>query len=204
VLTHAFTDWNVPKHLARFEWQRNPDNSTSVQVYPHDTAKNSSSIESSPSKAPFFRATFKKMRFAPPFPLSTSWSRFVGISTTLVHPPLPEGNGAEGELPGTDRWCSILPQQWSWRTRMGWFDMRQRDDDDGEDSKSEDGGEGGEGEEGGDGEGEGEEEEVPKEENFWPGVSRWRLGCMMEGATIEFPEPETWEDPDQMSRPNPS
>ncbi|KAF4979879.1 hypothetical protein FZEAL_3990, partial [Fusarium zealandicum] len=35
--TDNILDWNVPKHLARFSWTDNPDGSTTVHVYPHDT-----------------------------------------------------------------------------------------------------------------------------------------------------------------------
>ncbi|PHH71739.1 hypothetical protein CDD80_5037 [Ophiocordyceps camponoti-rufipedis] len=42
-------------------------------------------------------------------------------------PPLPHGHGSQGELPGTDRWCSFLPKQYSRSTRVGWFDLAQGD-----------------------------------------------------------------------------
>ncbi|KAJ0159335.1 hypothetical protein CTA2_9908 [Colletotrichum tanaceti] len=159
-------NWNIPKHLAAFDWKENSDGSTSVKVFPHDTSGDAR--ESSASAAPLFRATFKPVPYVPSFPLSLGVFRYVGVDATLVQPPLPEGNGSRGELPGTDRWCSIAPGQSSKRASLGWFDIRQAD-------------------EGGD--------VVGEHENFWPGLGRWQIGLKMEDSDVTFAEPKHWDAP---------
>ena len=93
---------------------------------------------------------------------------------TLVQPPLPKGVSAENALVGTKEWCSIKPAEYSPRASLGWWDMRQ------EDGKEEGAGNGSS-----NGALEGEE---AKNENFWPGGGRWRIGIKMEEAVIGFPE----------------
>ncbi|KAF5009504.1 hypothetical protein FDECE_4293 [Fusarium decemcellulare] len=164
-------NWNVPKHLARFAWTSNTDGSTTVQVYPHDTVANpdSASESSSPSPVPFFQATFKPIRFAPSFPFKTTWVNYLGFESTLVLPPLPAGSGSQDELPGTDRWCSVVPQQSSSRCSLGWFDVAQHRDDEGK--------------------------LTGEFDNFWPGWGRWQFGIKMDDAVIKFDHPETWHPP---------
>ncbi|PFH58720.1 hypothetical protein XA68_13318 [Ophiocordyceps unilateralis] len=116
-------NWGCPKHLARFDWTFQPNGSVSVKVFPHDTTGDVS--ESSPSAVPFFQASFNPLNYAPRFPFATRWLGLLGFNTTIVMPPLPRGSGSQGELPGTDRWCSFLPNQYSRSTRVGWFDMAQ-------------------------------------------------------------------------------
>ncbi|CCT71185.1 uncharacterized protein FFUJ_08765 [Fusarium fujikuroi IMI 58289] len=164
-------NWNVPKHLAKFDWINNSNGSTTVKVYPHDTLPtDSASPESaSPDPTPFFQATFKPIRYAPSFPFRTSWINFLGFDTTLVFPPLPEGFGSQGELPGTDQWCSVVPQQSTSKCMLGWFDVEQH---------------------------RGEQGKLTGEfENFWPGWSKWQIGIKMENSVIEFDHPEAWEPP---------
>ncbi|KAM0562427.1 hypothetical protein ACHAPJ_002117 [Fusarium lateritium] len=162
-------DWNVPKHLARFTWTDNSNGSTTVKVYPHDTVATDSvgSESASPDSIPFFQATFKPVPYTPSFPFSTSWMNHFGFNTTLVLPPLPEGSGSQGELPGTDRWCSVVPQQYSSKCKLGWFNVEQHRDDEGNLTGS--------------------------FENFWPGWSKWQIGFKMEDSVIGFDHPETWE-----------
>lgn len=166
------TDWNVPKHLARFDWTEEPNGAISVKVYPHDGDASFSSlavpIETHPSSEPFFQASFKPMRYVPSFPFATRWARFFGIDTTLVLPPLPEGKGSQGELPGTDQWRTVIPVQFSRQTKLGWFDLSQRDQ---------------------------KGDVVGDYENFWPGLGRWQVGMKMENADLEFGYPEIWDRP---------
>lgn len=162
-------DWNTPKHLAKFDWHHGEDGSTTVKVYPHDTTGDDR--ESIASVQPFFQATFKPVRYAPKFPMATRWANYLGFDTTLVMPPLPQGEGAQGELPGTDRWCSLVPMQYSRRTVLGWFDMQQQHDESGKLV-------------GGGGE----------HKNFWPGLGRWQLGVKMEDADLSFDHPlDMWQ-----------
>ncbi|KAK7420992.1 hypothetical protein QQZ08_010166 [Neonectria magnoliae] len=163
-------NWNVPKHLARFDWSNNPDGSTTIKVFPHDTNPNDGDTEATASPVPFFQASFKPWRFAPSFPFATNWVNYLGITSTLVLPPLPRGNGSQGELPGTDRWCSVVPKQYSRRTMLGWFDVTQHRDDKGQ--------------------------LTGEHENFWPTLNRWQLGMKMENADLAFDHPEeTWDPP---------
>ncbi|KAK2672313.1 hypothetical protein RAB80_012392 [Fusarium oxysporum f. sp. vasinfectum] len=127
-------NWNVPKHLAKFDWTDNSNGSITAKVYPHDTlpTDSASSESASPDHTPFFQATFKPIRYAPSFPFRTSWINYLGFDTTLVFPPLPEGAGSQGELPGTDQWCSVVPQQSTSKCMLGWFDVEQHRDEEGE------------------------------------------------------------------------
>lgn len=159
-------DWNTPKHLARFDWHFGPGGAVTVKVYPHDTHGDAS--EAQPSAVPFFQATWAPIRFVPAFPFATGWVNRLGLNTTLVMPPLPRGQGSRGELPGTDAWCSLVPNQYSRRTRLGWFDIAQPEaaDDDAA------------------------PEHYP---NFWPGLRRWQLGLKMENADLRFDLPiDVW------------
>lgn len=159
-------DWNTPKHLARFDWDFGPNNSVTVKIFPHDTTGDET--ESSPSEVPFFQASYTPVRFVPSFPFATTWVNYLGLDTKLVMPPLPEGKGSQGELPGTDSWCSLIPNQYSRRTRVGWFDISQRDEDG---------------------------NIIGEHENFWPGLGRWQLGMKMENADLKFDMPiEVWKE----------
>lgn len=160
----SFPDWNIPKHLARFDWINNPDGTTSVKVFPHDTTPN----ESSPSAVPFFQATFKPVPFVPYFPMSTDVFKYLGIDVSHAQPPLPQGKGSHDELPGTQQWCKILVREATRKACLGWFDLRQTDE---------------------------QGERIGAHENFWPGRARWTIGLKMEEAEIDVPEPIRWDGP---------
>lgn len=159
-------DWNIPKHLASFDFTDNADGSTSVKIFPHDTSGDEA--ETSASNTPLFQANFKPIRYLPSFATSTNLLKYVGLDATLVQPPLPAGNGSQDELPGTDQWCAIVPGQSARKTSVGWFDTRQ-------------------GEEG--------EQTEGAFENFWPESRRWHLGVKMEDADIDFPNGKHWDPP---------
>lgn len=164
-------DWNTPKHLARFDWHFGPGGAVTVKVYPHDTHGDAS--EAQPSAVPFFQATWAPIRFVPAFPFATGWVNRLGLDTTLVMPPLPRGRGSRGELPGTDAWCSLVPNQYSRRTRLGWFDIAQPEA--AADAAADD-------------------DAAPEHHpNFWPGLRRWQLGLKMENADLRFDLPiDVW------------
>ncbi|KAJ8131355.1 hypothetical protein O1611_g2271 [Lasiodiplodia mahajangana] len=174
-------NWNIPKHLARFEWEGLPGGKTRVRVYPYDTAVPSGSndgavSESSPSEKYFFQAAFQPMRWAPYFPLSLSWLKYVGIDASLVQPPLPDGRQDAGEeLIGTSRWCKIPPAIQTRKAMLGWMDMAQQVDHavDGNDSS-----------------GGGSDAQY---ENFWPGLRRWNVAIKMENADIGFGDGVYWD-----------
>jgi hypothetical protein len=104
------------------------------------------------------------MAHSPTFPASTDWAKYVGLDLNLVTPPLPEGKGTLGELPGTEKWCKVMPFEYSPKTTLGWWDLKR------EGATEEDAllGRGIVG------------EEVVKNgtvhENWWPGFGRWRIG----------------------------
>ena len=119
----------------------------------------------------------------PYFSFSTRLAGYVGLDLNIVQPPLPRGKGKEGELPGTNRWCKILPLEYSKKASLGWWDLRQTD----EVSKSTYSGvSGSEGEVYLDG-------TYSAFENWWPGLRRWMLGMKMEDATLEFGGEVYWE-----------
>lgn len=105
----------------------------------------------------------------PSFPSSTRLLQWLGIDPTLVLPPVPQGEGSLGELPGTDQWCKIVPVESSSSTTVGWFDLQQGKQNDGGDQQ--------------------------QHENFWPGLRRWNLGVRMDDAVIEFPDGKHWSAP---------
>lgn len=144
-----------------------------IKVYPHDAAGCADlTTESLPTDRPFFQASFRPQRFLPSFPLDLGWVSWLGIELKLVQPPNP-GNpkASKGELPGTDRWCSIVPGQKTRRATIGWVDMRQKNEA-GEFVTS-----------------------VAPHENFWPGLGRWVMGIKMEDVDIDFPEGVHWDGP---------
>ncbi|KAL7898639.1 hypothetical protein HDV63DRAFT_358160 [Trichoderma sp. SZMC 28014] len=164
------TNWNVPKHLAKFVWDHHPDGSTTIKIYPHDDPSNAD--ESQPSARPFFQTVFKPMPLVPRFPFATSWMDRLGFNTTLAMPPLPSGNGTYGELPSTNRWIKLETKQYCSRSTAGWYDVQQPD------AGAACGG----------------------HENFLPWLGRWQVGVKMEDAFLSFDVPqETWDQGDKLS-----
>lgn len=125
LLTSMHQDWNIPKHLAKFEWRDLPNGAKQCKVFPHDTSGDAN--ESSPSTTPLFQASFKTVPLVPSFPLSTKWFEYFGVSTALVQPPVPQG--AQPEIVGTKEWCRSPSIQSSSKTHVGWMDLRQRDEE---------------------------------------------------------------------------
>ncbi|KAI0817690.1 hypothetical protein GGR55DRAFT_32578 [Xylaria sp. FL0064] len=163
------TNWNIPKHLARFEWEDlGGGGGTRVRVYPHDTTGDT--LEPRPCKVPLFQATFKPIRWAPSFPFSISWLRYLGLDPSLVQPPLPAGKGSQDELPGTDRWCKVAPAITTKHAGLAWVDLSQKNE-------------------------EGQLTSGVAHENFWPGLGRWQLALKLENAGIDFPEGTYWDIP---------
>jgi hypothetical protein len=90
-------NWNIPKHLARFSFepQTNDDTTVKVNVYPPK-----------PGSPPFFSALLKTYRFPPPVQFDLGRIPFADL--TLVQPPLP-ANETDPALAGTETWKSVLP-----------------------------------------------------------------------------------------------
>lgn len=113
--------------------------------------------------------------------MSTGIAKFVGMDISLVQPPLPKGKGSLEELPGTQRWCQSLPLEYSQKTSLGWWDLKQGEASEDDPLLGRDDDRGNEGRVG--------------YENFWPSFRRWRIGMKMEDTTIEFPEGKYWDGP---------
>lgn len=135
-----------------------------VKVFANDTTGDAT--EASADTKPLFQATFTPLRYLPAIPMSTKWLGYLGVDSRLAQPPLPEGKGSQGELPGTDKWCSILPVMSSSRTSFGWFDVSQPG-----------------------------EVTACTQEHFWPGLKQWHIGSVMENADIDFGEGTFWDPP---------
>ncbi|KAH7381124.1 hypothetical protein BKA64DRAFT_584236 [Cadophora sp. MPI-SDFR-AT-0126] len=174
-------NWNIPKHLADFEFKPLANNALHISVWPLETSTSGPTRTRSPS--PLFSATYKPISYAPSFPVSTTAARYVGLDLTLVQPPLPNGtDSSTKELVGTEQWCEVMPLEWSRKTSLGWWDLKRGE------ATEDDAllGGNGNGTVGGDEMG---------YQNWWPGFGRWRVGLMMEDATIEFPEGKRWTGP---------
>lgn len=176
----AWTDWNIPKHLAKFDFKPLPNNGVAISISP--LVPGTPGAEWAASKTPFFSATYQPINYLPAFPCSTSLFGYIGIDMTLVQPPVPEGKeSSQGELCGTKEWCAVVPYEYSPKTSLGWWDMKKGGATETDPllvvSNDESGA------------------EASGYENWWPGLGRWQIGMMMENATIEFPEGRYWDGP---------
>ncbi|KAI1491852.1 hypothetical protein F5X96DRAFT_445792 [Biscogniauxia mediterranea] len=161
--------WNIPKHLARFEWEDLPDGSTAVKVFPNDTTGDV--LESRASDTPLVEAKFQRMRFLPKFPFSLGWFKYVGMDLAFVQPPLPEGRGSHNELPGTERWCRIAPVQSSKAAMLMWGDVTLRDEEASTGSNTQ------------------------KEMGVFPGLGGLQLSVKLEDVDMELGAGEHWDAP---------
>jgi hypothetical protein len=137
-------------------------------VYPYDTTGDPN--ESRPASRPWFQMSFSPVLGQLPF--KTDLYSWLGVNTTLVQGPLPQGTGSSGELPGTSRWVTTVPAQSSSRSTLGLMDMAQGNADlvgNGVNAVG--------------------DEVYP---NFWPGLSRINVALKMEDATISFGSPIIW------------
>jgi hypothetical protein len=111
--------------------------------------------------------------------------KYFGIDLNIVQPPLPEGRGSLGELPGTQKWSKISPVEYTDKASIGWFDLKQ-DTIAGRDVTEEEPLLAAAGD--ADDKGVGNSEF----ENWWPGFGRWRLGMKMIDANLYFDAGEQW------------
>lgn len=158
------------RHLARFSFTPSgPDSKAlKVEVFPADTS----------STRPFFSASIQPINYTPSFPFSSTWLGYLGMSTKILQPPLPEGKPANVVV-GTDKWMRSNPTIKSSKAKMVWIDIKQPDDV----SKHT-----------GSGTGEGDSLLAKKgNENWWPGLRRWHLGMYCPDAVLELDEPEILE-----------
>ena len=115
------------------------------------------------------------MNYTPCFPFSSAWLDYLGMSTHILQPPLPEGKPAEVVV-GTDTWLRSNPVLKSSKAKLVWFDMKQPE---------------GALKDAGVGRDEGDALLNKKgNENWWPGMRRWNLGLYCPDATLDLGEPE--------------
>ncbi|KXJ85935.1 hypothetical protein Micbo1qcDRAFT_220050 [Microdochium bolleyi] len=184
-VSHKYTtwngrrNWNIPKHLARFDWTSGPNGSEKVEIYPHDT---SVPLDESggASLLPFFQATFRRPLAADQVqvPLSTAVLNNLGglglDPLTLASPPLPYGKGKYGELQGTSQWANThFGVNGAWAS-VGTVDLYQgpKGDQVGDTGVNAVG-----------------DEYYP---NFWPGMSSINVALKLRGATVGFSAPELY------------
>ena len=211
-LVNGRRNWNIPKHLARFEFVLSePRDPTSVplewKVFDDDAELGSTDPSSSEQETeqrtkrkqkkqeaqqPFFAARFEHIAYAPAFPFYSSWMKYLGLPVDLLQPPLPTGEPADLLL-GTQDWKQSNPSIWSRRAKIVWVDTWQ-------------------GEEGGERErerntGDGKSARAAKETDAllrkideeemeskgWPWTRRWHLAVWCQEATLELGEPEVLE-----------
>ncbi|KAI1871381.1 uncharacterized protein JN550_004375 [Neoarthrinium moseri] len=164
-------NWNIPKHLASFNWTDNADGSTTLKLYPHDTTGDES--EASPADKPFFQAIIYP-DVSPD--LSVNFSSPLipeGVPVRLNQAPLPSGSGSYGELPGTETWGNTVLALQDTTPGVAMVDLDQGAGDAvaGEDVNA-----------------------VGDEfyQNFWPTLGRWNAAVKLEDFTIIFNPAETW------------
>lgn len=174
---HLQSDWNIPKHLARFDWSTNRDGSENVKIFPHDTTALLDE-SSGPSKLPFFQGTFKNLPIVGnllTIPFSTAVVDVLGglgiDPLALASPPLPEGKSVYGELSGTEKGQITQFGVDSSLATVGTMDLYQGDKGDQVGSTG--------------------RNAVGDEyfANFWPGMLRYTPALRLRGATVSFSAP---------------
>ncbi|KAK5128559.1 hypothetical protein LTR85_003230 [Meristemomyces frigidus] len=115
-------NWNIPKHLARFEFSTapvamgaSPPSQLTVSVFPPE----SSAAAAPDTVEPFFRATLTPMRYVPAFPYSTKWTSSL-LSTIFYQPPLPAGD--DRLLCATERWKAFTAVAATRTARLMWVE----------------------------------------------------------------------------------
>ena len=111
--------------------------------------------------------------------MSSSWLSYLGISTHILQPPLPEGDPADVVM-GSKDWKKSFPMLKSKHAKLVWIDMKQPDRDQQHVAAA--------------GSQEGAaallQNKAKGYENWWPGMKRWHLGVICEDSTLELGEPE--------------
>ncbi|KAI9704647.1 MAG: hypothetical protein M1820_005395 [Bogoriella megaspora] len=107
-------NWNIPKHLARFEFSSPPvakgsapSSPLTISVFPPGTD----------DSTPFFTATLTPMKWVPPIPNFST--KYLPLSTILAQPPLPSGD--EAMLCGTDLWRTFKVNAHAKKARCTWI-----------------------------------------------------------------------------------
>jgi hypothetical protein len=182
-------NWNIAKHLARFEFSHPPTPSggtppaeLSFKVFPAGTKDGDGAL-------PFFSCTLTPFTMFPPVPVSTSW---MPLDMTQVLPPVPAAVGheeavaAENEgkidpydldpkkeaslLVGTDYWVAF-PINAQSKARGCWVKVHELGKDPNEDIRA-----------------------VEEASKYWPqGVQPWSIGAWMAESVMQIDEPTEWK-----------
>lgn len=179
-------NWNIPKHLARFDFSApttpsgsSPPESLTIRVFKPDSSVGDGT-------QPFFKCTLKPWRWVPALPINT---KYVPLSLVNVQPPCPVAPGQEAAaafeaelergidaydisaknelalLVGTERWCAFGLEAKGWG-RGCWVDGNE----------------------------EGDAGEDENEGKWWPkGLKTWRVGAWMEEGTFKIAEGVEWK-----------
>ena len=178
-LLNGRRNWNIPKHLARFEFTlSDPNDPTSMPVAvkvfnaPLSSEKNSGIQADLAEQRPFFTAKFQSISYLPAIPFHTSWMKYLGFPSQLLQPPLPAGEKDDVEV-GTDDWKLAKGDIGCRKMGFTWVDMRQEGTNDAKETS-----------------------DLPRttsamgEDNWWPGLRRWRLGMWAPNSVLELGKPE--------------
>lgn len=176
-------NWNIPKHLARFSFERlaSPER-LKVQVFPPSSIGSADITE---SDKPFFSATLQPFKYIPALPFSTKIAPWIGLDVTLTQPPLlpqPEDDirGLAPELrAGSKEWLQVKPLIECSKMKGCWISYEQPASQSSPSSSSDDD----EGVNGGNREG-------LQNSGWFPTLHPFKVGMWMEGTDITFVEPE--------------
>jgi hypothetical protein len=183
-------NWNIAKHLARFDFSHPPTPSGSpppaeltFKVFPAGSKDGDGAL-------PFFACTLTPFTWIPPVPINTSW---MPLNMTQVLPPIPAAAGhneavaVESEdskidpydinprteaslLVGTENWTAF-PINAKSRARGCWVKVHELGKDPNEDIRA-----------------------VEEASKYWPqGVQPWSIGAWMEDSVMEIPQPIEWK-----------
>ena len=164
VVCCIYADNNEQRHIARFKFTPTSSAPLPLKVEVFDPS----------SDHPFFAATIHPTSYTPTFSFSSEWQGYLGLPTKVLQPPLPTGTPPNVEV-GTKPWMLLSPVLTSKKCKIIWLDMKQPS------RKAA----AGAGEQEGDSLLKGD-----KDDHWWPGIGRWRLGMSCEDAILEIGEPE--------------
>ena len=193
-LVNGRRNWNIPKHMARFAFTPVPGRGkgvVKVEIFAVGGKGEGAGKKKEEVIQPFFTTVIHSISYAPSVPFDSQWMGYLGFSTRLLQPPLPEGKDAGVEV-GTGDWKRSAPRMWSKKARFVWLDMRQSGRRGGDGM----GGTGSAGDGDGEVQGEGggvisrEHREEEGWENWWPKMGRWHLGLECQDTTLTLGEPE--------------
>ncbi|KAI4162933.1 MAG: hypothetical protein LQ342_003444 [Letrouitia transgressa] len=196
-LVNGRRNWNIPKHLARFEFvlsdPKNPHSPpASVKVFSVAPSNltvtdgapgNNVGPESLDKGAPFFAARFQCVPYFPAFPFRSSWMSYFGFPSGLLQPPIPVGEPPALEM-GTETWKYSQPALTTGKAKLFWIDMKQEDGGESQGSRA------------AANTTDGNNTLSNKcngkpSENWWPGMRRWQIGLWCPDATLTLGTPDT-------------